>query len=442
MVNFNISFDINFSNIGKLTVGNIAKAIFEADISCKVIKALIENADEEAVIGYCGEKYARGNGDNRYQRANSFTRIVKTVAGEIELTLHKVKDTHKDIVFTPVYEKIVFQKHKNHQEDISYACADISTMMTFRDVVKGIGHFIKEKARPSHTTVWRMTKEHGKKMKEFRKEKNKKKHENGLTLDHFSADDTKSHSQQNGEKKNNIRIGWAVDENGNNIFLGLKVNKPWSSLKKEIDESGLLALTACLVADGEKALRQGLLTDEMDYQIDTIHYIRDTGYKLWEDNILNLDQRKEIIKELQSIVYHLVNSSKKYADNEKELQKRINQCVDELKDLADKLFTINCVKASNFIKNYSNYAITYVKLALEGKNIPWNSNVIERVMGEIQKRIKHKWMRWGTEGLETLLNLILTKYADKKMYEEYKNHTLQNQNLKNIKITTKITQPI
>jgi len=32
-------------------------------------------------------------------------------------------------------------------------------------------------------------------------------------------------------------------------------------------------------------------------------------------------------------------------------------------------------------------------------------------MGEISKRTKHKWMRWTTKGLETILNLILERYV-------------------------------
>jgi len=72
-------------------------------------------------------------------------------------------------------------------------------------------------------------------------------------------------------------------------------------------------------------------------------------------------------------------------------------------------------------------------LKTEGKNIPWNSNIIERLMGEIQKRCKHKWMRWTTQGQESILNLILTRYTNPQNYTEFKNkkhnqHTNKNNN--------------
>ena len=33
-------------------------------------------------------------------------------------------------------------------------------------------------------------------------------------------------------------------------------------------------------------------------------------------------------------------------------------------------------------------------------------------MDEVAKRCKRDWMRWSEKGLDTLLQLILTKYAD------------------------------
>ena len=81
--------------------------------------------------------------------------------------------------------------------------------------------------------------------------------------------------------------------------------------------------------------------------------------------------------------------------------------------------------------------MTFAILTVEGKSIPWNSNIIERLMGEIQKRCKHKWMRWTTQGQETLLNLILTRYTNPENYKEFQNQKLKTKNKNNIQ--TKIT---
>lgn len=61
--------------------------------------------------------------------------------------------------------------------------------------------------------------------------------------------------------------------------------------------------------------------------------------------------------------------------------------------------------------------MTFARLAVEERIVPWNSNTIERLMGEISKRCKHKWMRWTSKGLEAILNIILVRYTSKDLRE-------------------------
>jgi hypothetical protein len=54
-------------------------------------------------------------------------------------------------------------------------------------------------------------------------------------------------------------------------------------------------------------------------------------------------------------------------------------------------------------------------------------------MGEIAKRTKHKWMRWTTKGLESILNFILTSYVSEESYEAFKLRMMKSDNLTFIK---------
>ena len=63
--------------------------------------------------------------------------------------------------------------------------------------------------------------------------------------------------------------------------------------------------------------------------------------------------------------------------------------------------------------------VTFAKLALKNIQIPYTSNVIERLMGEISKRCKHKWMHWSTESLENILQIILVRYANPQFYKQF-----------------------
>jgi len=49
-------------------------------------------------------------------------------------------------------------------------------------------------------------------------------------------------------------------------------------------------------------------------------------------------------------------------------------------------------------------------------------------MGEIAKRIKNKWMHWSTTGLENLLNILLTRYCNKQLYNKIKERYINQEN--------------
>lgn len=53
----------------------------------------------------------------------------------------------------------------------------------------------------------------------------------------------------------------------------------------------------------------------------------------------------------------------------KRVEKRINQRIDELKDLSEKLIELGCIKTPKSINKYSNYAVTYSILSLEDKEL-------------------------------------------------------------------------
>ena len=59
--------------------------------------------------------------------------------------------------------------------------------------------------------------------------------------------------------------------------------------------------------------------------------------------------------------------------------------------------------------------------------IPYTTNRIERLMGEISKRCKHEWMHWSTCGLKNILTLVLVRYTDEALYENFKNAYIHNE---------------
>jgi len=65
--------------------------------------------------------------------------------------------------------------------------------------------------------------------------------------------------------------------------------------------------------------------------------------------------------------------------------------------------------------------VTFAKLAVEDVETPYVTNKIERLMGETSKRCKHKRIHCSTEGLRNILTIVLARYTNEQLYNQYKN---------------------
>jgi transposase-like protein len=435
MIEISFPIFINLSIDGEVTINNITEKINDLEINKHIFNEFFNNLNDLITVEFCGEKYGRVKENKRYERAGNYIRKIHSLLGELDLKIDKIRDTEKGVIFKPLADFLQLDPYKKYQDDIAFTSVDIATKNSYRDTVYIMKNFLKEVLSPS--TIYRHVKKYGSDIKEFMKKRVQNKSDNG-DLQFFYSDSTKSHSQEEKVKKNDIKVAMTTNEDGEKVLLSCVVNKPWSVLNQEIEELDVLGSDAVLIADAEQGLKNALVNGDREYQLDYIHYIRDIGYYLWKDNKLNLDTRKELKKYAEKIIYTLKNQTIKYGKKKKILKKKINTAVDKLKEFSKYLYEIGCSITAEFVNKYSNYIVTFAILKSEGRDIPYNSNIIERLMGEIQKRCKHKWMRWTTEGQEAILNLILTRYINPQDYEEFRKEKIKSENLKNIKIKIKI----
>ena len=103
----------------KVTVGNIATAIKNLGIEPKIAEQIIQTIDEKEVERHCGNKYNRGNGEQRYKRAGTSDREPVTAGGKLKIKLHKIKDKETNETFKPVKKVVELEGKKVYQEDIS-----------------------------------------------------------------------------------------------------------------------------------------------------------------------------------------------------------------------------------------------------------------------------------------------------------------------------------
>jgi len=206
------------------------------------------------------------------------------------------------------------------------------------------------------------------------------------------ADGTKANNRNGG--KHELR---AVISVGNKTtLLSFSVNKSWQDIVKSID----LNQYDVLVSDAESGLYQAF--NGIRFQLCHLHAIRDTGYYLWQDG-LKKKESKLYVSQLETILYTLQNSTKKYWDDMDDirLMKRIEWTKIELQRMITFLRSMNHHPAADFIERHLDHLTTAAELAIsKGLVVPWTTNEIERMMREFGKRTKKKGMCWSEDGIK------------------------------------------
>jgi hypothetical protein len=271
-----IQIKVHLPEWKKFSVGNVAAAVRALALNQKVTEAIIQNADQEQVERYCGERNGRGNGKHQYQRAGSIERHPVTAVGRLKLTLHRVKDKVACRIFVPVEERIEFDGKRIYQEDISMIGTELATKMTYRDAVKEGKQFIPD--FPSACTINRRVIKYGERIKAFNGEKMQ-----DARVEVAFADGTKTHSQERGRSKNEVNVVIGMSK-GEKVLLDAQVNKPWADTARTLDAARALADETVFIADAEQEMRAALVTGKRSFQLDFLHAFRDTSYKLWKES--------------------------------------------------------------------------------------------------------------------------------------------------------------
>jgi transposase-like protein len=394
---------------GPVPIESLVSILKDRHIEAGVLEQILVTMDTNLVDSYCGARYSKRTGEERYVRAGTSEKRLVTSIGLVTIRMNKVRDTIQKRTRKPLVDRVQFAGKQLYQPDVLMVTVDFAQKLSYRDTVEELSLVIPNV--PSRMTINKRVVEFGESIKTDQQR-------TGLPV--AMADGTKSHSQEPGMKQNDIHVVLGIGD-GRKVLLGITVNQSWKSLTDLIDSDGILSETPVIVSDGEPELKAAFEDENTRFQTDLIHGFRILGYKLWEDNALNLKERKEIINELKALLLSLKNVVVFHKSEPQRIGEKINQVVDGMESLANRLKELDCPRSATFLNTYSNTLVTFARLSLAGIDIPWNSNMIERLMGEIAKRVKHKWMRWTTKGLEAILKLILVRYTSPWLYRSFRN---------------------
>ena len=363
---------------------------------------MLEKIQDELIQELCGPRYSRG-GNTRFRRAGTAKRTLTTRHGTVEFRLVKVKSMENGSVMRPLILYIGLEPRKRVVDDLALECAEVATYLTYRDSKAVIESLTK--ARVSKHRIHSCVQKVGAFVERERREAEARK------TDLLYADGTKAHGVG---KKNEINVVMGKDlETGEKSLLGLAVNRSWEETADQVK-----GRADVLIADADRPLRNALLDKALSYQLCVNHAVRETGYHLWKAG-LPKQERKQIRARLRATLSTCRNSAIKHLKDEdmERLRWRINRTLSDLGQLAEELLEDGLTGAAKFLRNSANYMVTFARLAIKQVHIPYTNNLIERLMGEIAKRVKNRWMHWSTTGLENLLNILLTRYCNRGHYD-------------------------
>jgi hypothetical protein len=420
-----VRFTISIDEDKTIPLAALAEFITDQNIESVLLESMVESLDAARVEALCGEKHAHGNGDQRFQRAGTDTRTAVTTAGEHEFDLHYVKDTAADhdepSYFRPVEDVLGFDGQNRYQQDIAAKSVDLATSLSYRETADhGDGIFER---MPSPTTINRRAKEYGTKLKEFLPECIA-----DTEADAVIPDATKCHSQDDDRSYHSVQatLDEDVDEQSRSL-LNLSVNADWDEIAADLDDVDAVTDDATVVSDADGGITTAFTDENREHQLDLVHVGRTLDYNLWDDGVFSLDRRNEIIWEVIDEVFHLKNSVAKHGPEEEfaAIRERIARTTERIEKTAWQLEQFGSEKAASYLRRWLPSIVTFAEAAIEGFEVPWTSNPVERLMGEVSKRCKNQWMRWTAEGLEALLQLRLVKYADPDHYRSFFDNLLQ-----------------
>ena len=387
----------------------------------EILKAVLERAQEELIDELCGRKYAR-DVVRRFRRAGTARRTLVTRHGVVELRLVKVRSLENGSVLRPFLLHVGLEPRRRVVDDLVLECAEAATYLTYRDSEKVIEGLTR--ARPSRHRIHSCVQRVGAFMERERRETASQK------VDLLYADGTKAHGHDGRKNEINVVLGKDL-ETGEKSLLGLTVNRSWEETAEQVK-----ARADVLVSDADREMRNALLDKALSHQLCVNHAVREVSIHLWKAG-LPKQERKDILGRLKAVLHTCRNSALKHLKDGDagRLQWRIEKTLRDLKELARELAEEGLTGAAKFLRNSANYMITFARLAMKQVLIPYTNNLMERLMGEIAKRVKNRWMHWSATGLENLLSILLVRYCNRRLYDRLRESYLSREPKTLIQIT-------
>ena len=326
----------------------------------------VEAYQERLLDELCGKK-RKPNGI--YRRAGSGrSKTIVTTLGVVTFRTLKVRNPATGETITPILQ-ILQVRGRKYTRQVKAECAELTSKLSYGDTREEY-HRLRGLWIPK-STIHGFTQELAPDMLMANLNAAASSQPQRPVI---LADGTEVRSIQRGGF-NQVRVAITIRDESKQL-LSLTVNQPYSTLPEG----------SILVSDGEPDLKH---QDPGMHQLCILHAVKRLTYALWRERA-SKEEREHLKTELERILYTLVNSTRTHAsDGDHEAsRRRIESTLRELSILAVTLKRQGYREASEFIARNGKLLVTFAELTLNGIRIPYTTNRIERLMGEIAKRCK------------------------------------------------------
>jgi len=389
--------------------------------ACTQLGEKLEKIQEEWVTKLCGPRYKRRN-RSRYARAGTRKeRQITTELGPVGIRLRRIRDKQTGESSAPLLVLLGLKPRQRYCPDVRQSCADLAVKVSYRDASETYQQ--TREIAPARSSIHRFVQEAGPAMAQVNKQylqvqARRLRRGGGLVV--LQADGTRTHSNTGKGRKNDARVVIAQGENGNKILLSSSVNRPWEEISHNLCELGLPSERCVMVGDAEPEIRTSFQGCTAAYQLCLLHVARAVNFKLWrQKQEVPTRVRLSLVRDLAGILFSLVRSVKKHllSPDPAMLRRKIRQTLKALDSYTARLKAEGCVSAAGFVSRSVQEMVVFARLALEHVRIPYTVNLMERLMGEVAKRVKNRWAHWSERGLNNLLTLLLVRYTNRNLYK-------------------------
>ncbi len=241
-----------------------------------------------------------------------------------------------------------------------------------------------------------------------------------MTAGTLIRDGTKLHAK-NG-KLHDVNITLATQPGERPRLRCRTVGEPWEALRETLDRTSFenaegVPVAPTVVSDQERGLAEVMTPSGGYWEPDHVHIVRNTGFSLWQDGLKGGPEKWAILHMESGLLARLRNSVALHLPRGRveAIEHRIQQATKEFRRLGTRLLQEDYRRTAAMLHRVT----TFAALALQGISVPWNSNFVERLMGTVSKRAKHKCMSWTTRGSQEFLTLLVTRAIEPRTHEQF-----------------------